>query len=348
MSGRSEVSDQPERAAPGESRSSGRLEFWGLILLAILFVGSYLRTLEYGFVWDDVAVVVENQLLDAPLWEGLTVSNHAHMGVRYAENLRPQYDSFRPLLFASYRLDSALFDRQPGPMHAHNVGLGLLCLLASYWFLREWGVGPVLRLCGAGVIALHPSSIEVLAYISGRGDLQAATLMLCVCASLLRGLVTSTGSPADSADSKRTWPWFALAALCYLLSLGAKEAYLFVPLALAVKAAQRQSLRRYGAVLAVFALIAAAWWTVRSRIAPATGGPGGLLALSSLGPTFLQYVRILRGALRLQHRASQCARFLAPDRSGSRLLCAALFLTLRTFTGGWPTCSRPCCGSPSV
>ena len=269
--------------APRPPRSEPtRAEWLTLVGLTLVFVAAHLRTLAFGFVWDDHAMIGENAYLEGPFAAGLRVSNHAHLGVRYADAFLPEYDSWRPLLFASNYLDRALFGRAEGLPHLTSMLLGVLALWAAHWFLREWGLGARLRVCGAAVLVLHPVSAEVIGYLSGRGDLLAGIAMLAACAALLRGL--------RAGPSARFWP--ALAVGFYLLSLSAKEAYLFVPLALAVRALQLRAPRRYAGVLIACAAVALAWWSVRARIAPTNGGQAAR-AVSGLGPELLQYARVL-------------------------------------------------------
>jgi tetratricopeptide (TPR) repeat protein len=249
----------------------------GLVLL--LYVGSFARTASYAFVWDDVSEISENPLLRGPFAHGLAATQHEQMGVHYADWLRPAHDSYRPVRYASYRIDAALTGLSPGGMHLHNLVLGLACLAAAFWFLGEWGLSPWLQRFGVGVLALHPLAVEPVAYVSARSDLLAAGFALVSCAALLRSL----RAPRRGLT--------ALSLVAFALSLASKEAFLALPLALVAWAHARGLLRPLLPRLVMLVGVAALWWFVRGLFAKAAGGGHALEALGALGPVFAQYLR---------------------------------------------------------
>src|SRR5688500_16068078 len=105
--------------------TSPRAPWLALCVVLAIYVGSFARTAGYGFVWDDVSEIAENPLLRGPFARGLAATQHEQMGVHYADWVRPAHDSYRPVRYASYRLDAALSGLEPGAMHLHNLLLGL-------------------------------------------------------------------------------------------------------------------------------------------------------------------------------------------------------------------------------
>src|SRR5262249_32489458 len=138
---------------------------------------------------------------------------------------QPSSPYWRPTTVLWYIANHRLFGLDhPGPWHVGNVVLNALVTLLAYLVMRRLGIGPVLASAGACVLAVHPSRVETVAWISGVPDILAAACML---GSLLVviGIVDRNGSASDKPSGHR-WPAWALwccALLLDALALGSKE-----------------------------------------------------------------------------------------------------------------------------
>jgi protein O-mannosyl-transferase len=250
----------------------------GLALL-VLFGVLYHAVPEHGFVWDDVQEIAHNPLLEGPLLDGLTASQHAHMGVHHSDQVVPAYDSYRPLRYLSYRLDAALFGITPRPFHVHNLLLALSCGAASALFLWTLTASRAAALAGAALVLLHPLAVEPIVYISARSDLQASLWTLLSCSAALHFL---RGAEAH---------WLVASWLGYLVSLTAKEALFALPFTLVLVALERGRTRRFVTLALGWIVCLGGFFAVRAQFASSAGESHVADALRALGPTLALYAR---------------------------------------------------------
>jgi hypothetical protein len=194
----------------------------GVLLVLLLYLGSYARTAWFGFVWDDPANVSSSALLRGPLagtiWKGEAARVHPAYE-RLPKDLVPAHESFRPVSVTSHWIDVHLFGDRPGLMHVHSVALGLLSILLVHAVGRRLGQGLWLT----ALWALHPLHVEVFAYVSARSDLLAGIF------SLSALLVAIECLRANRAPVRLA---LAVAAgSLSLISFFAKEANLALPVA---------------------------------------------------------------------------------------------------------------------
>lgn len=184
--------------------------------LLVIYLASLGRTRSYQFVWDDLPEIATNASFDRPLAKGLRLTQTQRAVPELAElpSLEFGYDSYRPLLYASYWLDLQVWGRRPEPLHAVNVATGALAIVTAFLVARRLLGGP-LALLPTALFALHPVQVEAVAYISGRGD-------------LLAGMLGLLATLAALGPGRRR---LALTGLAFAASLLAKEAYLTLPLA---------------------------------------------------------------------------------------------------------------------
>jgi tetratricopeptide (TPR) repeat protein len=262
----------------------------GLALLLAVYALVYARALGHGFVWDDLSNVVESAPFEAPLGLALRATQHDFLDPTLLDGagLPVPYESYRPLLFASYALDDALFGRSPLAMHAHGVLLGALCACAAWWFFALALGDRRLALGAAALFALHPIQVELVCYVSARGDL------LCTLLALLAGAACLRAGAASGARARAGWSLAGAAA--FAASLSAKEASAALPVALALWAlalrrlrAARAPLAALGGALALSAgLRLAAVGAARSHVDAGNAWQG----LASLPRLALAYLRI--------------------------------------------------------
>lgn len=184
-----------------------------LVVILVVTAAAYLPTLGNGYVWDDVPLIVQNALFDAPfnprtafftdLWAGAAIGDEAASGY------------FRPLMVASLWVDHGL-GGHAAVAHLHSLVWHLVAVALAFRLGARVG-GPSVALAGAVALALHPAQSEAVMWVAARNDLMAAVFGLL-------GVVLVTG------DRPRPM-WAVLAAVCAGLS---KESVFLMPVAAAM------------------------------------------------------------------------------------------------------------------
>lgn len=217
------------------------------------------RALDYDFVWDDIAEIARAPSFDGPLVDGLRMTQVERIDpeLAHTRGVVLAYDSYRPLLHASYWLEIHAWGRRPGPMHADNLVAGAIGILLAYALARRLLAG-WLALAATAIFALHPIHIEAVAYISGRGDLFAGVLALAT--TLLAVRASEAGSRAARVG------WISAAALAFALSLLAKESCIGLPVALAAIGWALGAKRRDAVIPVVLAAVAIAVVALRAML----------------------------------------------------------------------------------
>lgn len=163
------------------------------LLLSTWVVNS--PTLDYGFVYDDIAVIVER----APIWEegwsGLRQTRHWGTG-RHAVLLSFDADRRQPL--------------SPSPFHRTNLALAAAVVVLAYLLARALGLGVQGAFTSALLFSLHPIHTDAVVSIVGRAELLAALGLMGALTLHLRGY------PGG-------WPSMAAAAVLFLIGLSSKE-----------------------------------------------------------------------------------------------------------------------------
>ena len=128
-------------------------------LLAIATVASYAPVFRAGFVdIDDPDFVTENPIVARGFTaEGVAAAfREAHAG------------NWFPLTWLSHMGDVAFFGLEPGPHHAVNVALHVANALLLFAALALLTGAPAPSFAAAAIFALHPVSVESVAWISQR------------------------------------------------------------------------------------------------------------------------------------------------------------------------------------
>ncbi len=150
----------------------------GVVLLGIV-AAVYAPALEGVFIWDDVALIEQNQhikesgsarrALRSDLWDTpLAAESDPGSSATY----------YRPLVTLSYALDYRLHGLDARGFHLTNLVLHLLAVLALVLLLARLTRDPLAALLGGLLWALHPSKAEAVAWISGRCDLLMGLFVL--------------------------------------------------------------------------------------------------------------------------------------------------------------------------
>ncbi len=269
---------------PGNRRRRRR-ELGLLALIVIVYAGSLGRTVDHDYVWDDIPELAQNAAFDRPLLEGmaLTQTERAAPELAQLQALAFGYDSYRPLLFASYWVDIAVWGRRPGPLHATNVLFGALAIVLAYATARRW-LGSAIALVPTAVFALHPVQIEAVAYLSGRGDVLAGLFALLATYAALRA--------CDTGVARRAIGWTALAAVAFAASLLTKESAIGLPVAIGVVASRPGGRARWW-VTGVIAAVAIAYLPLRAAMVETATAPPIADAVIAAPGALVEYVRIV-------------------------------------------------------
>jgi tetratricopeptide (TPR) repeat protein len=280
---------------PAQNKISQALSAVLVILAAVL---PNLRSLGYGFVWDDKVMIGPQLNLDGPadimrLWR-----------TPFDTLLRdPMLHNiyFRPATLLSLATDWSFYGASPGGFHLTNLIWYALACVFLWLFAWELSGRPVLAAAGACVYALHPTHPESVCFIAGRTDV--------ICGAFLFASLWASArwGPRIRNPLMKLWP----AALLLLLALYSKEVAFFAsPLPLLVLWIQDRRLRLKSLARAAVPVAVALLVYGLSRVAVL--GPPALPAASPVegsGPQLLtsgaivaRYVPLLLFPIRLSAR----------------------------------------------
>jgi protein O-mannosyl-transferase len=193
--------------------SPARLRPSWALLLAGACVLCYANALTGDFTYDDKAIIRDNPRIRSPDRLGELFAT------QYFGGPRGTGSAYRPALLLSFAVQWWIHGSAPVPFHVVNVLLHVAAtLLAARLFLRI-GIPPPAAV-GAGLLfAVHPVHVEAVTSLVGRGETQAAALVL---ASVLLALRWADGG-------RRRGAALGLALLAYLLANLTKESASVAP-----------------------------------------------------------------------------------------------------------------------
>src|SRR5438876_4953783 len=186
----------------------GRAWLFG-VLLAALTIFAYYPAWHGGFLWDDDAYIINNELLTAPDgWQRIWFSLDSP-------------SQYFPLTYSTFRIEHALWGLNTTGYHWVNL------LLHVGSALLVWAVLARLRVPGgwlaAAIFALHPVQVESVAWITERKNVLMGFFFLL---TLLAWIVFV------DERTRRPWLFYCLALVCYVLALSAKATACTLPAAL--------------------------------------------------------------------------------------------------------------------
>ena len=298
-------------------------ERWILAAIVACYVALYIRAIDHDFVWDDVAEIARAPSFDEPLLDGLRMTQVERIDpvLAHSEGVVLAYDSYRPLLFASYWLEIRIWGRRPGPMHADNLAIGAVGILLAHRLARRL-VSARTALAATAIFALHPICVEAVAYISGRGDLLAGVLAIAT------ALLALHASEAQSGP--RRLGWIAAAAAGFALSLLAKESCVALPLALVAMRASRRDL----VMPIVLAAVAAGVLALRAMLISTSSDLALGDAIARLPAVYLDDARAVLLPFDLSTDRPLVAAHVAPGWALAAAAVAAAVIAL--VRRGWP------------
>jgi protein O-mannosyl-transferase len=232
-----------------------------IILIAIAAVVPYLNALSADFTFDDVDLIRDNVAIQIrPAAELLTYVYHPG-------------GLYRPLTMLTYAANARV-DRGPFGYHLVNVLLHALASLAVFFLVRRLVESPSVASVTALLFAVHPIHTEAVTGVVGRAELLAALGVLATLLAFLRA--------RDSAGIRRRL-WSAASLLAFAAAMLAKESA-FTALGLiavlhwwrerrAAAAPHGHALAQHLAVLAPYAVVAAAYLGLRLAVVGSLGVP---------------------------------------------------------------------------
>ena len=185
-----------------------RALIFALVLVAAT-IFAYRPAWHGGFLWDDDAYVINNELLTAPDgWQRIWFSLDSP-------------SQYFPLTYSTFRIEHALWGLNTTGYHWVNL------LLHVANALLVWAVLARLRIPGpwlaAAIFALHPVQVESVAWITERKNVLMAFFFLLTLIAWIAFLDDRT---------RRRWLFYWLALVLYVLALSAKTTACTLPAAL--------------------------------------------------------------------------------------------------------------------
>ena len=188
--------------------SRGRALVFAVVLAAVT-IFAYRPAWHGGFLWDDDAYIINNELLTAANgWQRIWFSLDSP-------------SQYFPFTYSTFRLEHALWGLNTTGYHWVNL------LLHVGNALLVWAVLVRLKVPGAwlaaAIFALHPVQVESVAWITERKNVLMGFFFLL---TLLAWIAF-----ADER-TRRRWIFYCLALICYVLALSAKATACTLPAAL--------------------------------------------------------------------------------------------------------------------
>jgi len=186
----------------------GRAVIFGVALTAVTIL-AYRPAWHGGFLWDDDAYVINNELLTAP---------HGWQRIWFSLDSPSQYF---PLTYSTFRIEYALWGLNTTGYHWVNL------LLHVGNALLIWAVLARLKVPGswlaAAIFALHPVQVESVAWITERKNVLMGFFFLLTLLAWIAFVDERT---------RRRWIFYYLALMLYALALSAKTTACTLPAAL--------------------------------------------------------------------------------------------------------------------
>src|SRR6266496_645588 len=179
------------------------------VVLAAVTIFAYRPAWHGGFLWDDDAYIINNELLTAP---------HGWQRIWFSLDSPSQYF---PFTYSTFRIEHALWGLNTTGYHWVNLLLHIANALLVWLVLARLKV-PGAWLAGA-IFALHPVQVESVAWITERKNVLMGFFFLL---TLLAWIAFT------DEQTRRRWFFYCLALIFYALALSAKATACTLPAAL--------------------------------------------------------------------------------------------------------------------
>src|SRR4030095_14422821 len=179
------------------------------VVLAAVTIFAYRPAWHGGFLWDDDAYLINNELLTTP--DGWQL-------IWFSLDSPSQYF---PLTYSTFRIEHALWGLNTTGYHWVNLLLHVGNALLVWAVLARLGVpGSWLA---AAIFALHPVQVESVAWITERKNVLMGFFFLLTLVAWIAFVDKRT---------RRPWIFYCLALIFYVLALSAKATACTLPAAL--------------------------------------------------------------------------------------------------------------------
>ncbi len=203
---------------PGKSAAPWWLHAAVVIGLLAANLTLYSRTVPLGFLSVDDPDYIQNN----PWLEGFRASNLKHI---FTE---PYFANYAPVTILSYLLDIALAGgKDAAAIHLSNVMWHgwVVCMVYLLAFTLRAEI--VTATAATLLFLLHPTHVEVVAWISSRKDLIATGFAALSMTCYL--LYLRAARPEESVQSRSRACWYSASLLCFLLASAGKQSVLLLP-----------------------------------------------------------------------------------------------------------------------
>jgi len=189
--------------------SWSKRDWFFCLILAVVTILAYQHAWHGGFLWDDDAYIINNELLTAPdgwrrIWFSLDSPSQ-----------------YFPFTYSTFRIEHALWGLDTTGYHWVNL------LLHVGNALLVWAVLARLKVPGswlaAAIFALHPVQVESVAWITERKNVLMGFFFLLTLLAWIAFV---------DKRSRRPWMFYCLALISYALALSAKATACTLPAAL--------------------------------------------------------------------------------------------------------------------
>jgi len=204
-------------------------------ILLILVVGiiTYANTFANRFVWDDRALIIENELIRDSRYIPQIFTTEL-----YRTSAPGSF--YRPIQTLSYLLDYSIWNLNPYGYHFTNLLIhivnGVLVYILVLISARNWRPKGLryntkepqtIALFSALLFTVHPIQVQAVTYISGRSDLLA-------CSFMLLSLILFMNRETISIPLRGGFPLGIVSLLSFIFALLSKEIALIFPFVLLV------------------------------------------------------------------------------------------------------------------
>ncbi len=216
-----------------------------LAVLTLLCLAVYFRILDHEFlIWDDDANIYKNYLLLKPLGTALSFF---WTNAYYSLYIPVTYTAWAIIGKAAIYFGGIDSHFTFAPKYFHAVSLALHTITSYLVFFAIWHVLRRIRsteklptdeanslrrdwfwaVLAAAVFMVHPVQVETVAWATGTKDLLSSALAM---ASLVLYLLFAEKRFRQPSNSKTPWALYAIASICFFLSVLAKPSTVTVPL----------------------------------------------------------------------------------------------------------------------
>ena len=292
-----------------------------LAAVTLFSVGLYLPATQYGFVWDDDPLIVNNSLLahsrpadifSRGFWAG-SPEQGTGSGASY----------YRPLVTLSFWFDLKVSQANPHWFHIVNLLLYALAAAAVTLVLWELLHSGVWALLGGLLFAAHSSHVESVAFVSGRTDILLTLFIGIASFALLRSL------------RKRNRWWWLVVLTAFACAVLSKETAVLFPLlvALALLLVGVRYDRRYWLLVLATVVVLSGYLLLRAAAVPVpvpfNGRGSALSRLATIVNTFGLYIRMFFWPFehRVLYQTSDTSLVTVPNITAALLLVVSAVLS---------------------